>query len=133
MIPKPQVLTQESRRRAFDVALRTLPRAFGPSEVYTWMREHASWIEDAWIDGRLAADTVNDPRRQHMPGPRDLLYGRADGRFERYDPTSHGWWSTTGRPTEAPTSTATVTRLMVASTASGSSASAKHGRSRRAG
>src|SRR5437588_12525719 len=115
MIPNPQTITQQGRREAFDLALRTLPRRFQPMDLYAWLHGNAPWVEDVWIEGRLVADTVNDRRRQHMPGPRDLLFGRPDGTFEPYDPNAHGWWSTSGRPAEPPaaTATATVTPLVV--------------------
>src|SRR5439155_12421651 len=113
VIPMPQRITQESRREAFDLAVRSLPDEFGPGSVETWLHENAGWIEDVWIEGRLAADTVNDRRRQHMPGPRDVLFGRADGRYERYDPAVPGRWSATGRPEPAGTEPATVTELLV--------------------
>ena len=113
MIPTPQRITQESRREAFDLALRSLPEAFWPGSVGTWLHENAVWVEDVWIEGRLAADTVNDRRRQHMSGPRDLLFGRADGRYERYDPAVHGAWSATGSPEPAGTRAASVTGLLV--------------------
>jgi hypothetical protein len=126
MIPTPQTVTQDSRREAFDLALRTLPREFEPSDVFAWLHRNAPWIDDTWIDGRLVADTVNDRRRQHMPGARDVLYGRPDGRYERYDPNAHGWWSDSGMPAEPPTPTARVTHLLVTPRPSA-------GRDRRAG
>ena len=113
MIPKPETQSQETQREAFDLALRTLPREFEPSDIYSWLHRNAAWIDDTWIEGRLVADTVNDRRRRHMPGPRDVLYGRSDGRYERYDPNAHGWWSASGLRAEPPTATATVTRLIL--------------------
>lgn len=135
MIPKPQTMSQESRREAFDLALRTLPREFEPADVYAWLHRNAPWIDDVWIQGRLVADTVNDRRRQHVPGPRDVLYGRIDGRFERYDPNAHGWWSNAGRPAEGPAATANVARLIVgpATAAPATDRAGAHLRHRKAG
>ena len=56
-----------------------------PDDLLEWVHDNACWVEDTWVEARIIADTVNDPRRQHLPGPRDRLYRRSEGRYERYD------------------------------------------------
>src|SRR5205823_12017086 len=86
---------------AFDAGLAGLPPVFAPEQVLECVHDNGGRVEVPWVGARIIADTVNDPRRQHFPGSRDLLYRRADGRFERYDPAVHGAWSKAGRPAEA--------------------------------
>lgn len=127
------MITQQDRALAFGRALESVPPVFAAQDVFEWLHSNAEWVEDVWIEGRLAADTVNDHRRQHMPGPRDVLFGRVDGRYERYDPAMHGWWSDLGRPSEAETQGASVTHLIVPSTAAGSRTAVRYIRHRKAG
>ncbi len=126
-------VTQQARVEAFGRALVSLSDVFSASDVYGWVHANAPWVEDLWVEGRLAADTVNDRRRQHMPGPHDLLFERADGRYERYDPGVHGLWTTAGHPVEAGTRTASVTGLVVPTTSGRSGTRDRRHLRRRAG
>lgn len=82
-------------------AVAAQPAIFTRADVLGWLERHAPDVDALWADGRLTAETVNDPGRQHFPAPKDLVYLRLDGRYERYDPAVHGWWSPTGRPMDA--------------------------------
>ena len=83
-------------------ALAAQPDAFDEATLLAWFRERASFADPQWVQGRLTADTVNDPERRHYPHPRDLLFRRADGLLERYVLSRHGAWSAGGLPTLLP-------------------------------
>jgi hypothetical protein len=112
MVQRPDIQTQRDRLETFDLAVAHQPLAFERADLFRWFHEHASWVEDVWIEGRIAADTVNDPRRQHVPAPRDLLFATPGGRYERYDPAMHGWWSKAGRPVSMETRPSGVTSMV---------------------
>jgi hypothetical protein len=81
----------------FTAALASLPEVFEERVLLDWFRSHARWVDPLWVQGRLVGNTVNDPGRQHIPEPKDLLFLRVDGTFERYNPLRHGRWGACGR------------------------------------
>ena len=83
-------------------ALDAQPNAIDDEAVVAWFTNHAPSVDRLWVEGRITADTVNDPGRQHLPKPRDLLFRRSDGLLERYAPSRHGTWSAAGLPTLMP-------------------------------
>jgi hypothetical protein len=111
MIHRPDIISQHDRLEAFEEAVAAQPAVFERTHLLGWFDENAPWVEELWIDGRIVADTVNDRGRQHIPGPRDLLFGRSDGRYERYDPAVHGWWTRAGRPVQSALASPTVRPL----------------------
>jgi hypothetical protein len=88
-------------------AVSAQPALFDRSAVESWFRRHAPWVDRLLVDGILTGGTVNDRGRQHVPQPEDVLFLRADGRFERYDPFYHGRWSKLGRPQNGASETST--------------------------
>ncbi len=89
---------QMPNRELFAEALDALPEVFSQDDLSRWFAATAPWVDPLWVEGRLVGDTVNDRGRQHIPSPMDLLFLRADGRFERYNPAVHGRWSRVGAP-----------------------------------
>ena len=85
-------------RELFAEELDALPEVFAKEDLVSWFEASAPWVDPLWVEGRLVGDTVNDRGRQHVPGPRDLVFLRADGRYERYDQSRHGRWSSVGTP-----------------------------------
>jgi hypothetical protein len=83
-------------------ALHAQPDAFDDAALVAWFTNHAPSVDRLWVEGRITADTVNDPGRRHLPKPRDLLFRRSDGRLERYVASRHGAWSAAGLPTLMP-------------------------------
>jgi hypothetical protein len=101
-LPDPSV----SEASLLLVAVHGQPAVFGPEHILGWFERNAPSIDPTWI-----ADSVNDDhRRQHCPGPRDVLFRRTDGRLELYAPALHGWWSASGTPTDAPLGESWATR-----------------------
>ena len=81
----------------FTAALASLPEVFEERVLLDWFRSHARWVDPLWVQGRLVGNTVNDPGRQHIPEPKDLLFLRLDGTYERYNPLRHGRWGACGK------------------------------------
>ncbi len=92
------MVRQQGNVEVYEMALQASPRAFDEASIVRWFERHAPRVDLLWVEGMVQASTVNDPGRQHYPWPRDLLYRRADGGLERYDPKRHGRWSRAGRP-----------------------------------
>ena len=81
----------------FTAALASLPDVFEERVLLDWFRSHARGVDPLWVQGRLVGNTVNDPGRQHIPEPKDLLFLRVDGSYERYNPLRHGRWGAGGK------------------------------------
>ncbi len=78
------------------------PTVFTEDSLARWYERHLPLVDPLWVQGRITADTVNDPGRAHVPHPRDLLFRRSDGLLERYVPSKHGSWSAFGEPVLLP-------------------------------
>jgi hypothetical protein len=91
-----------ANRELFAEALDAVPEVFAKEDLMRWFEASAPWVDPLWVEGRLVGDTVNDLGRQHVPSPRDLVFLRADGRYERYDQSRHGRWSSVGTPVLLP-------------------------------
>jgi hypothetical protein len=87
--------------RLFLRAVRAQPEVFEREALIRWIERNAAGVGRLWVEGRIVGDTVNDPGRQHIPGPNDILFMREDGRLERYRSPVHGWWSRAGLPMDA--------------------------------
>ena len=79
-----------------DRAVAVQGEGFSSDDIHEWFARNAPEVDALWIDGRLSGDTVNDSGRRHIPEPRDLLYLRMDGLYERYDAQRHGQWTAAG-------------------------------------
>jgi hypothetical protein len=86
-----------------DVSVELMDRAlaaqgplFADGAILEWFAWNAPKVDPLWIEGRISGDTVNDSGRRHIPEPRNLLYLRDDGLYERYDPERHGVWTAAG-------------------------------------
>lgn len=79
-------------------AVAAQPARFDRRAIFDWFRRHAGWVDALLVEGLVTGATVNDPGRQHIPSPEDVLFLGEDGRFERYDPFRHGRWSKLGSP-----------------------------------
>ena len=77
-------------------AILDQPSVFSDEALIAWCERHLPGFDPLWVQGRITADTVNDPGRAHVPHPRDLLFRRPDGLLERYVPSKHGSWSAAG-------------------------------------
>jgi hypothetical protein len=79
-----------------DRAVAAQGEGFSADDIREWFARNAPEVDPLWIDGRISGDTVNDSGRRHIPEPRNLLYLRGDGLYERYDPERHGEWTAAG-------------------------------------
>ena len=97
------MLAEDDIQRDYWVeAVLDQPSVFGDDDLVRWYAAHVPSVDALWVQGRITADTVNDPGRAHVPHPRDLLFRRPDGLLERYVPSIHGSWSPLGEPVLVP-------------------------------
>jgi hypothetical protein len=90
-------LSIEEARAVVRYAVSREPAPFDPERIAWWAGDQFPATDRFLLEGLLIAATVNDPRRQHYPEPQDLMFRRADGRYERYEASVHGRWTKSGR------------------------------------
>ncbi len=89
-------------RDLLRMSVAVMPSRFSEADLRAWFGRNASSIDPALIDGLIVSSIVDEPARRHYPSPADLLYRRADGLLERYDPGRHGRWTALGTRAHPP-------------------------------
>jgi hypothetical protein len=78
-------------------AVNELPTVFRRDEVVTWFRKRYPAVKPSSVTAHITAATVNSASRHHYPGAdQHLIFKRADGALERYNPSRHGKWNPYG-------------------------------------